>query len=229
LLKLYELAGAEDDRLFSPFCWRIRLALAHKGLVAETIPWRFTEKDRIAPTGQGRVPVLVDGDRWIADSWVIAEYLEAQYPDRPSLFGGASGHALSRLYNEFVTEAVQFPILWMIIRDIWSHLHPRDQAYFRNSREQRLGMSLEEAVADRDLRVKTYRRSLDPLRRVVEAQRFFGGDAPLYADYILFGAFMTARAMSPFSLLEADDPIASWRERMLDLYQGLARNARLCS
>src|SRR6185437_13134820 len=41
-LKLFELVGADASRPFSPFCWRTRMALAHKGLSAETIPWCFT-------------------------------------------------------------------------------------------------------------------------------------------------------------------------------------------
>ena len=61
-LKLYDLAGAELERRFSPYCWRTKLALMHKGLPFDTIPWRFTNKDVIAFSGQGRVPVLVDGD-----------------------------------------------------------------------------------------------------------------------------------------------------------------------
>ena len=68
-LRLYDLAGAQPERRFSPYCWRVRLALAHKNLPVETIPWRFTEKAEIAASGQTLVPVLVDGDRWIADSW----------------------------------------------------------------------------------------------------------------------------------------------------------------
>ena len=31
-MELYELAGADPARVFSPFCWRIRMALAAKGL-----------------------------------------------------------------------------------------------------------------------------------------------------------------------------------------------------
>jgi hypothetical protein len=68
-MKLFDLAGAESARRFSPYCWRIKLALAHKGLTAETIPWRFTDKDAIAMSGQGRVPVLLDGDK------VVSEFL----------------------------------------------------------------------------------------------------------------------------------------------------------
>jgi hypothetical protein len=32
-MKLYDLAGAEDDLRFSPNCWRIKMALEHKSLV----------------------------------------------------------------------------------------------------------------------------------------------------------------------------------------------------
>ena len=56
-LRLYDLAGAELERRFSPYCWRIKLALMHKGLPFDTMPWRFTEKNAIAFSGQGRVPV----------------------------------------------------------------------------------------------------------------------------------------------------------------------------
>ena len=71
-MQLYDLAGADLERRFSPYCWRIKLALMHKGLPFDTIPWRFTEKKAIAFSGQGRVPVLIDGDQVVFDSWKIA-------------------------------------------------------------------------------------------------------------------------------------------------------------
>src|SRR3979490_3204101 len=98
-LKLFELVGTDASRPFSPFCWRTRMALAHKGLSAKTIPWCFTEKDAIAPHKSEKVPVLLDGETAIVDSWTIANYLEDTYPDRPSLFGGAGGRALARMLN----------------------------------------------------------------------------------------------------------------------------------
>ena len=39
---LFELVGTDTDRPFSPYCWRTRMALAHKGLDTTSIPWRFT-------------------------------------------------------------------------------------------------------------------------------------------------------------------------------------------
>ena len=89
-IKLYELAADNADIRFSPHCWKTRLALAHKGLDVERIPWRFTDKDAIAFSGQGKVPVLLDGETSVHDSWTIACYLEDTYPDLPTLFGGLS-------------------------------------------------------------------------------------------------------------------------------------------
>lgn len=43
---------------------------------------------------------------------------------------------------------------------------------------------------------------------------------------MVFGAFQWARAVSPVRLLEPDDLVYAWRERMLDLYGGYGRNAR---
>ena len=74
-LKLFELVGTDEQRPFSPYCWRTRMALAHKGLSAESIPWCFTEKDAIAPHKSEKVPVLIDDETSIADMacypWVV--------------------------------------------------------------------------------------------------------------------------------------------------------------
>ncbi len=82
-ITMYDLCGAEAERRFSPFCWRARMALAHKGLEVETVPWRFTEKDKLPTPNAGRVPVIIDDGRVVHDSTAIAEYLEERYADRP--------------------------------------------------------------------------------------------------------------------------------------------------
>ena len=104
-ITLYDLAGAESNRRFSPFCWRARMALAHKGLAVETVPWGFTEKDRLPQPNGGRVPVIVDGGNVVRDSTAVADYLEEHYADRPTLFGGETGRALARFVQNW-TETV---------------------------------------------------------------------------------------------------------------------------
>ncbi|MGJ5034659.1 MULTISPECIES: glutathione S-transferase family protein [unclassified Bradyrhizobium] len=224
-VKLYELVGTDASRPFSPYCWRTRMALAHKGLSADTIPWRFTEKSAIAPHGSEKVPVMLDGDRAVADSWAIANYLEDTYPDRPSLFGGAGGRAMARFLNAWGDIAIVGGIFPLIIADIPKNLAAEDADYFRKSREARFGKSLEEVMASRDQAVIGFRRSLEPLRQTLKTQAFIGGDAPDYADYIVFGGFQWARVVSPFRLLEESDSVHAWRERLLDAFDGLARKS----
>jgi glutathione S-transferase len=224
-LKLYELVGTDPKRPFSPFCWRTRMALAHKGLSAESIPWCFTEKTAIASHNSEKVPVLIDGETSVADSWTIANYLEDTYPERPSLFGGEGGRALSRMMNWWGDVTVVGGMFPLIVADIPPHLKPVDADYFRKTREARFGKPLEEVVAGRDKTVEGFRKGLEPLRLTLKTQGFLGGAKPNYADYIVFGAFQWARAVSPFKLLAEDDPVYAWRERLLDAFDGMARQS----
>jgi glutathione S-transferase len=224
-LKLFELVGTDEARPFSPFCWRTRMALAHKGLSAASIPWCFTDKAAIAPHKSEKVPVLLDGETSVADSWAIANYLEDSYPDRPSLFGGEGGRAVGRMINWWGDVTVIGGMFPLIVADIPGHLKPADAVYFRKSREARFGKPLEEVTVGRDKSVKGFRRSIDPMRLTLRTQPYLGGDAPNYADYIVFGGFQWARVVSPFRLLAEDDPVYAWRERLLDAFDGMARKS----
>ena len=223
---LYDLAGADPNLRFSPYCWRAKLALAHKGLAFETIPWRLTEKEAIAMSGQDKVPVLIDGERVISDSWVIADYLEVNYPDQPSLFGGPEGRALARFISHWADRTMAPGIVGMVAADVHAQIHEKDQDYFRTSREMRLGKSLEEVVANRDATLPAYREGLDPLRALLREQPFVGGPTPSYADYIPFSLLQWAANVSQFPVLAPDDPLTAWCDRVADLHDGLARRGR---
>jgi glutathione S-transferase len=224
-MRLYDLAGADPKLRFSPYCWRAKFALAHKGLAVETMPWRFTEKDVIAFSGSERVPVLLDGDKTIPDSWVIACYLEDAYPDRPSLFGGAAARAPTRFLNSWADTVLNPGMIRFVLMDIFRVIDPKDRAYFRTSREQRFGTTLEAFVAEPEKHLPPFRQSLAPLRTTLAAQPYLAGERPAYADYIVFGSFQWPRCISTFALLEPDDPIFAWRERMLDAFDGMGRRA----
>lgn len=221
---MYDLVGA-DDRRFSPHCWRTHMALAHKGLDYQTRPIRFTDIQTICDGQQKTLPVLQDGDNVVCDSLAIADYLEDSYPDRPSLFGGDACRNLTAFIQNWTAAVLQLGLFGLIVLDIHDHLLPEDKDYFRKSREQRLGRSLEDAQAGREERLEEFRKNLLPLRMSVRTQPFIGGDQPLYADYLVFGAFQWARSISPFRILENDDPVSAWFGRCLDLYDGLGRKA----
>ena len=225
-IKLYDLAAAEDDRRFSPYCWRVKMALKHKGLDFETVPWRMAEKDVIAPYKSQTVPVLVDGEQSVYDSWAIGVYLDEVYPSRPRLFGGTEARTLCDFFNQWVIKALHPPLFRVIILDIYNRLHAMDKGYFRASREKRFGMTLEQLGADPKAAVAAFRGALEPVRPVLVQNPFMGGNGPSFADYILFGTFQWARTVSPTRLLEPDDPVYAWRERLLKMYDGYAWKAK---
>ena len=222
---LYDLAGADPDVRFSPYCWRTRFALAHKGLPVETVPWRFTDRDEIAFSGQAKVPVIKDGGKVVSDSWAIAEYLEEQVP-APTLFGGGTGRAHALFINSWADAVLVSGIVRFIVRDLLDIIDPKDVEYFRSSREARFGCSLEAVQAGRDDRLAAFRDLLLPIRLVLRRQDWLGGAAPSYADHIIAGTLMWPRCASRFALLEDEDPVAQWQHRVLDLYGGLGREAK---
>jgi len=224
MIILYDLAGASGGR-FSPNCWRTRMALEHKQLPYETVPTRFVDIASIGDGTHKTVPVIQDGSRFIGDSWTIANYLEETYPDRPTLFGGPAGRALSLFVQNWVIETLHRGVIEFVLLDIHDQLDEGDKAYFRSSRERRFGRALEAVQAGREERLADLRKSLQPLRNAVASQPFLSGDAPLYPDYLAFAPLQWARVVSRFPLLTEDDPVAAWFERSLDLFRGVARRA----
>jgi glutathione S-transferase len=221
-LILYERVG-HDGRRPSPFSWRTRYALTHKGVDVDYIPTRFADVDTIRRlSGQHMVPVLVDGDRVIHDSWNIAVHLEERFSDRPALFAGENGRGMARFINAW-SDTVLGPVVRRLIYPdfIWC-LDAGDRAYFRQSRERDLGTTLEDACADRPKWLAALTQALAPLERTLGDQSFVGGRVPNYADYVVFSVFQWARLGSPQEILGKESSVQAWRERMIGLFDRLA-------
>ncbi len=218
---LYALAGADKARQFSPHVWKTVMSLAHKGLDYETVPVGFTEIPTIENGSTATVPLLRDGDRLVRDSFEIALYLDEAYPDRPSLFGGEGGKAMARFIENWSQSTLHMAVTRIAILDIHDLLDPADRAYFRNSREERLGAPLEEIAAAGRAEVEGFAKKLQPLRNMLKVQPFIGGEGPLFPDYIVFGALQWLRTTAGTKVLEADDPVALWFARCLDLHGGV--------
>ena len=82
-----------------PYCARVRIVLAEKGLPYETVvvdlddrPGWIIEKNPL-----GKVPVLEDGDFVLPESAVINEYLEERYPEPPLWPADPAERAAGRL------------------------------------------------------------------------------------------------------------------------------------
>jgi glutathione S-transferase len=81
-----------------PYCARVRIALAEKGIEYEQVVVDLRDRPawlvELNPP-RGRVPVLDDGFT-LPESEVIMEYLEDRYPDRPLLPADHSQRAQAR-------------------------------------------------------------------------------------------------------------------------------------
>ncbi|RWO49582.1 MAG: glutathione S-transferase family protein [Mesorhizobium sp.] len=220
---LYDLVGRDTTRPFSPHCWKVVMALAHKGLDISTVPTRFLEVPAVEGGVSKTVPVIRDGETVVADSFAIALYLDEAYPDRPTLFGGEGGMAMARFIERWSQVTIHPYVTTAAIMDLHAMQDAENAVYFRQSREQRLGKRLEEVMAAREAGLGNFRASLEPLRSTLFYQPFIGGAVPLFSDYIVFGALQWARIASPYQLLDDGDVVAQWFARCLDLHGGLGR------
>jgi len=225
VIQLWELRGKEDRR-YSLFSWRTRMALRHKELEFESTPVAMSDKATIAFSGGKTVPVIKDGDTVVRDSWRIAEYLEERYPDRPSLFGGAIGRGVTHTFNTWVDRAIVPAMMPVIVADVHERVDPVDEEYFRRQFEGFLKCTLEEARERAPQAHERLKRVLEPLEAALKRQPYVCGAAPAYADYILFSVVQWARIMSPRVIFDTSGALYGWRSRILDLYDAFARNVQ---
>jgi glutathione S-transferase len=91
-MKLYDAARC-------PYCARVRIALAEKGLAADAVPVDLDNRPdwlyELNPAG--RVPVLDDGGFVLPESDMILAYLEERHPEPPLLPADPQARARARL------------------------------------------------------------------------------------------------------------------------------------
>jgi glutathione S-transferase len=222
-IHLYELV-TEAGRPLSPFVWRIKYALAHKGLDFDTRPVGFTDIPKLCGGQHKTVPIIEDGATTVCDSWAIADYLDATYKQNP-IFSSPAERAMVKFFEGWFFDAAFRNLFAVNVLDIHNHLRPTDKAYFRQTREKQVGTTLEAFTANREARLPDLRKNLKPMRVALANQPFLGGDKPNYADYIALGAFLWTSALCTLPVLEKDDMLNGWLQRGFDLYGGIGRGA----
>lgn len=227
-MKLYELAAA-DGRRFSPYCWRIRMALALKGMTAASVPVGFTAIPGICNGSGTTVPALeLEDGEVIVDSFAIALRLDEMDRERP-LFTSPAARAHCRLIEGWANTAVTAQVRNMIIADIWQAQSPGNQAYFRASRERRFGRRLEDIQSGQQDSVTTFNTvTLAPVAHALGLAPWLGGDQPDYADCLLFGSLAWGPIISNFPILN-DGPVKDWLARCCKLLEREPEIAALCA
>ena len=150
---------------FSTNVERVALALAHKGLEAESVVISYEDRSPVvAVSGQGLVPVLVDGDEVIADSTRILRHLEEKWPDPPLFPRDAARRAELDVFLDWFNE------VWKVAP---------------NAMEDELVLESPDDDVVRGHRA-SMRASLDRFEDLLEGRNHLLGDAFSAADCIAF-------------------------------------------
>jgi glutathione S-transferase len=228
-ITLYDLQLASGCTI-SPFVWATKYALAHKGFDVDVVPGGFG--DILERTGgrSERLPVIVDDGHWVLDSWLIAEYLDERYPERPTLIGDPSVRVLTQFVESWLWRTAITPWFGCYIKDYRDLSRQEDHEYVTRSREAMLGgRKLEVVQAGREERLPQVPPTLEPFRQLLKENKWLGGDTPNYADHRALSVFLWTASVATTPPLTEDDPLRDWLDRGFDLYGGLGRHPAMHS
>jgi glutathione S-transferase len=224
-ITLYDLQLASGCTI-SPFVWATKYALKHKGFDLDIVPGGFTGIMERTNGRSERLPAIVDDGEWVLDSWLIAEYLDEKYPDRPRLIEGPTTKALTEFVEGWLWRTAIGPWFRAFIVDYRDRSLPQDHEYVTTSRETMLGgRKLEEVSAEGKAQLAQVPPTLEPFRQLVSQHKWLGGDQPNYSDYRALSVFLWTASVAGTPPLTEDDPLRDWLDRGFDLFGGLGRHA----
>lgn len=216
MIELFEVCGKDPMLVFSPFCWRVRLALAHKGLKAKSRPVTYSDKAQIAFSGQDLLPIIRDGVTCLHDSFSIISYLDQKYPAASLGLGSIAKHR-ALLIDRIAHQDLLFGLFRLLVLRILPLLSPSDSDYFRTKHERLLGMTLE-VFADQIVGHELVENALQPLEAQLQSAAFLDGDEPGAVDVLIGGFFFWAWVLrlSPWEHYPA---VCAWFARMVTRYE----------
>ena len=213
MLKLYDLSGKNDLR-FSPPCWNIKLCLIQNNIEFITIPVRFTDKNKIAFSKQKLVPILDYKHGFVFDSWNIINWLNENYPKKKIFINNSSKNFSYFLY--LWTSRQLLPILFKIIaHEIPNVLEGNDIDYYLKTREERINGPITKFQPFISSYIEEFRKSIDPIRKIIIKNNYISGKKPGIEDCIFFGNFKWVDVCSSCNLLNEDDPVYTWYKNLL--------------
>ncbi|KAF5317734.1 hypothetical protein D9619_012627 [Psilocybe cf. subviscida] len=129
---------------------------------------------------------------YMADSAPIAEYLEKQYPDTPTVFpNGTQG--LQLFFEDSINIHLE-PLYPFILPEVFHILNPISQEFYRRTREKAYKKTLEELVLKGEEAVDAWAKSKAGFSKVAERYAkcqtqgpFLMGDTVSWADFVLSG------------------------------------------
>lgn len=178
----------------SPFCYKVLLAAAHKGVALDTRVASLADcLEARRRTGQRKIPFLVTADRWITDSSAICAWLES-WPGPSLLPEGAEADCL--LLEDWADEALRGaaePWIWVVgagvprlqrlCADEQTHTPTRWITRAAGAYMRRVWTARVEAHGGPEATRRLLLSQLDLLERRLGGRPWLFGEAPTLADY----------------------------------------------
>ena len=136
-IRLYDLVLKSGVTL-SPFVWRTKLALRHKGFEIDDVETSYMGIRRMLDGSYKRLPVIDDDGRIVPDSWDIARYLDETYPDRPMLYRSDSERNFARFIDGWMWRTIIHPWFTCYTLDQVKLVHDEDRDYVLNAHQRKL-------------------------------------------------------------------------------------------
>ncbi|XVE76974.1 hypothetical protein DITRI_Ditri13aG0024100 [Diplodiscus trichospermus] len=137
----------------SSCAWRVRFALNLKGLSYEYKAVDLTKGEQFTPEFEKLnplhfVPVLVDGDIVVSDSFAILMYLEEKYPQRALLPADPQRKALNLQAASIVSSSIQPLHMMSILKYLEEKIGPQERFLFGQTNIEKGFFALEKLLKD---------------------------------------------------------------------------------
>ncbi|KAF8625610.1 hypothetical protein AX17_006796 [Amanita inopinata Kibby_2008] len=211
-ITFFDIPCKLSDNLWSPNTQKTRFTLNYKGLPFKTEWVEFPDIEAKCkelgipatakkPDGSPRytVPAIYDTStkKYVADSILIAEYLDKQYPNTPRLIPEGT-KALQHAY--IAAFATQFGSVFpVILGPLLKVLNPPSEKFIRAGVEAD-GKPAEEKVPKGEAFKEAWVKVKESFTMVdgwiqKSGGVFLGGDKPVFADFEMAGYIFTMRAV----------------------------------
>ena len=213
----------------SPFCAKVRVCLQVKGLAYRRITLTVSNRKELrAANPLGKVPVLIDRGRAIADSSVIVRHLEAEHPEPAILPSDPAARAYASLIEDWADESLYFVVGGFK----WLNPANRTRAIERTASEigggvfrPIVGRLIARHIA-RSYRAWGYdagaiahfeermRESLSWLAQLVAGRTYLLGRSATIADIAVYAQLAWMRHYAEARLLDEQRPVVEWLARL---------------
>ncbi|GLB38803.1 putative glutathione S-transferase, N-terminal domain [Lyophyllum shimeji] len=206
---LYDIPSTVPGQAWSPNPCKTRYCLNYKGLPYKTVWVEYPDIEALSkkigtlPTDvkNGKpfysLPAIYDPNTKtaLAESALIAEYLDATYPDTPKLFPVGT-HALQHAFVAAFMQTLS-PVWQFALPAANNILNPPSEVYFRRTREAMFGKKLEDVVPtglaanEEWAKVKAAFDTVDGWLQKGQADGpYLTGKEPAFADFVVASSIL---------------------------------------